>query len=235
MKENKITFSIVTVSYNSENTIDKTLNSVRKQLYDNYECIIIDGLSKDRTENVVNNYLDDEKFVFISEVDSGIYDAMNKGIKLAQGEFLIFLNSGDFFFDNMVLSKISNHLNHDIIIGNSCYNYTNHVKFREPDNLSNLWKGMTYNHQCAFYRLKILKCFTFDLNYPVSSVYDQTLRLFYSGIKFHKTDIVISNYDPYGISSKYNLWVIDYLKISIRYFPKKTILILIRALLRYFK
>tara|TARA_R110002096_G_scaffold229836_1_gene419441 strand:- start:257 stop:1051 length:795 start_codon:yes stop_codon:yes gene_type:complete len=97
-----IDFSIITVSYNSEKTIERTIKSVLNQSYENYEYIIIDGGSKDKTNDIINQYK--KEFIggitHISESDKGIYDAMNKGIALAQGKVIGLLNSDDYYFDN---------------------------------------------------------------------------------------------------------------------------------------
>ena len=97
-----IDFSIITVSYNSEKTIERTIKSVLNQSYKDYEYIIIDGGSKDQTNDIINQYK--KEFIggitHISEPDKGIYDAMNKGIALAQGKVIGLLNSDDYYFDN---------------------------------------------------------------------------------------------------------------------------------------
>lgn len=104
--------SIVTVTYNSEKTLADTIQSVIRQDYDDIEYIIIDGGSKDGTINIVNKY---KEYVhqFISEPDKGIYDAMNKGIFMATGDIVGFLNSDDFFEDEDVVSTIANTMEKD--------------------------------------------------------------------------------------------------------------------------
>ena len=104
MINKKIKISIITVCYNSEETINKTLNSVASQVYDNIEHIIIDGKSTDRTINIVKEYFHIKKI--ISESDNGIYHAMNKGLEIATGDIIGFLNSDDFYASNHVLKKI---------------------------------------------------------------------------------------------------------------------------------
>ena len=94
--------SIVTVCFNSERTIRDTLNSVKKQSHDLIEHIIIDGKSKDKTLNIISEYNHVSKI--ISESDEGIYDAMNKGLSLCNGDIVGFLNSDDFFYDDNVIS-----------------------------------------------------------------------------------------------------------------------------------
>ena len=115
--------SIITVCFNAENTIKSCIDSVKSQNYTNIEYIVIDGASTDKTINIVNNYA---HFVdhFVSEPDRGIYDAMNKGIKLATGDIIGMLNADDYFADNSVLTNIAEAFckyNTDIIYGDLDY------------------------------------------------------------------------------------------------------------------
>lgn len=102
--------SLITVTYNSEKTLSDTFESVLKQKYDNFEHIIVDGLSKDKTMDIVKSY--EEKYKgklkYISEKDSGLYDAMNKGIKMASGDIIGILNSDDILANELVFEKIVN-------------------------------------------------------------------------------------------------------------------------------
>ncbi len=101
--------SIVTVSFNSQNTISDTINSVLHQTYPDIEYIIVDGKSSDNTVNIIESLKDkfNGRLRFISEPDNGIYDAMNKGIKMATGEIVGLLNSDDIFASNTVIEKIA--------------------------------------------------------------------------------------------------------------------------------
>ena len=95
--------SIITVSYNSESTIKDTIDSVNSQEYENLEYVIVDGLSKDKTINIINQH---HRGIFVSEKDKGIYDAMNKGVDLATGDIIGILNSDDFYPDSKVISEV---------------------------------------------------------------------------------------------------------------------------------
>ena len=102
-----IDLSVITVCYNSQETILDTVDSIQSQTFDNYEYIVIDGLSKDRTLDILEkNFTAKQKLKIVSEQDEGIYDAMNKGISLAKGKFISILNSNDTYFDQNVLKKI---------------------------------------------------------------------------------------------------------------------------------
>ena len=117
-------FSIIIPTYNSAQTLKVCLDSVLGQTYDNFEILIIDGNSKDKTLEIIENYsaLNISRFKWVSEKDKGIYDAMNKGIKLAKAEWLYFLGSDDKIFDiellKQIVSNITNKNKVDVFYGN---------------------------------------------------------------------------------------------------------------------
>lgn len=98
--------SIITVCLNAKETIEDTFLSIFNQTYNNIELIVVDGVSKDSTLVIIDKYKDKITY-FISEKDNGIYDAMNKGIKASNGDFIVFLNANDVFYDNFVLEKVA--------------------------------------------------------------------------------------------------------------------------------
>lgn len=122
--------SIITVCYNSANTLEGCINSVLKQTYPSIEYIIIDGCSNDNTLEILKKY--SNKLKYISEPDKGIYDAMNKGISIATGEVIGILNSDDEYFDNCVLEKVMHEFqktDYQIVYGNIImYAYNNLLK-----------------------------------------------------------------------------------------------------------
>lgn len=125
--------SIITTTYNSANTIKDTIESVQQQTYTNYELIIIDGKSKDKTIDIIKQYLCpfNGRLKWISEKDQGIYDAMNKGIELATGDVIGILNSDDFFTSNDVLNTIAETFNKykiDAIYGDIHFVNNNNLK-----------------------------------------------------------------------------------------------------------
>ena len=97
--------SVITICYNAGNVIENTISSVISQTFKDVEYIIVDGLSSDNTTEIIHKYID-QIDIFISEPDMGIYDAMNKGIKKASGEWLIMMNAGDYFAEPDVLEKV---------------------------------------------------------------------------------------------------------------------------------
>ena len=116
-------FSIVIATYNSENTLRQTLESIEKQTFKDYEVIIVDGLSTDKTEEIVKDY-SSIIGTYISEKDSGIYDAFNKGVSASVGEYINFIGSNDCFYDYQTLEKVSEQLDDkhcpDILSGPVC-------------------------------------------------------------------------------------------------------------------
>lgn len=153
--------SVVTVSYNAVTTIEETILSVVNQTYKNIEYIIIDGGSTDGTVDIIKKYADRIDY-WISEPDKGIYDAMNKGIKVATGEWVNFMNSGDVFCSGDTIAMIMSHSNNeDIIYGNiiRCYEkYQSRARgivSQYPKTIDFLYD--TIHHQSAF-----IKCFLFE-------------------------------------------------------------------------
>ena len=115
--------SVITVCYNSQNTLELTINSVLAQNYPDVEYIIVDGNSTDNTVEIIKKY-ENKLSHFISESDNGIYDAMNKGIRLASGEIIGILNSDDVFYNNNIISEIVQAVkisNADCVYGNIVY------------------------------------------------------------------------------------------------------------------
>lgn len=105
MKSKLPSISVITVVYNGEDVLEKTIQSVKHQTYANIEYLVIDGQSKDKTVEIIKKYETDIS-KWISEPDKGLYDAMNKGLRMATGDFVLFLNAGDNFVNDKVLEKV---------------------------------------------------------------------------------------------------------------------------------
>lgn len=179
--------SVITVCYNAENEIEKTLLSVIKQTFNNFEYIVVDGKSSDRTMNYINKY---SSYItkIISEPDSGIYNAMNKAVHLSSGEYCIFMNAGDTFAGPDVLKQVSNYLNgdFDILIGNEISTKNGKIVdySRPPLRITpvHLYRS-SLSHQSSFIKRSLL------LKYP----YDENLKLV-SDWKFWIETLLIKNY-----------------------------------------
>ena len=109
-------YSIITINYNNRDGLENTIKSVINQTCQDFEYIVIDGGSTDGSVDVINKYADKIDY-WISEPDKGIYNAMNKGILRAHGEYLNFMNSGDYFYDNEVLEKMYSCCVNDMVVG----------------------------------------------------------------------------------------------------------------------
>lgn len=203
MKKPKV--SIITVCYNSEKTIEKTINSVLKQTYANIEYIIIDGQSTDRTLDIVQGYMPlfEGRLKLISEPDTGIYNAMNKGIKQAVGNIIGIVNSDDYYeFD--AVEKIINAWD-----GNGMqvlYGLMRKLKNGKEDSV------MLFTHETLEKRMILHpSCFVttdvyeniglFDEKYKSVADYDFMLRAYESGcVKFVPVYSIISNFSDGGMS-----------------------------------
>lgn len=197
--------SIITVCLNEAKTIEKTLQSVINQTWQDFEWIVIDGASTDGTREIIEKYkkrID----IFISENDSGIYNAMNKGIKLAKGEYIYFLNGGDELFKNTTLEKLFGHqLNKDLIYGNIIIrDKNNYLQLTMPEILT---KEFVYNktipHQSTFTKKCLFnKIGFYNEQYKIAADFDFSLNaIIKHKIKTHYIPLNIAVYDNKGISS----------------------------------
>jgi len=193
---NKPLFSIVTVVYNGVKSIEATINSCIQQNFDSKEYIIIDGLSKDGTLDIIDKYRDNIN-VFVSEPDGGIYHAMNKAISLAKGEYLIFMNCGDVFYDKDVLHNVNTFLKAsevapDVLYGDTIFRYKSYSLKTPAKPLSFIEKEMVFCHQSTFVRTELLKSSPFDLKYRFAADYDLLLRYYYDSKVFLYVVLYIS-------------------------------------------
>lgn len=176
--------SIITIAYNSEDTIEDTIQSVINQSYTQIEYIIIDGGSTDNTLNIINKYKDQIHNI-ISEPDKGIYDAMNKGVNLANGELVGILNSDDFYSHNDVIKNIAKAIgDYDSVYADLVY-----VDRENTNKIIRYWKSGTYTkgsflkgwmppHPTFFLRKKIYNQFgTYNLSLKSAADYELMLRM----------------------------------------------------------
>ncbi|MBQ9206489.1 MAG: glycosyltransferase [Treponema sp.] len=208
--------TVVTVVYNGAATLEQTILSVVNQTYDNVEYIIIDGASTDGTLGIIKKY-EDKIDYWQSEPDKGIYDAMNKGIGLATGEWINFMNAGDEFFDSNTISGIfiNKKIPADVLYG-SVVVAGNIVK---PRKLRSIKYTLPFCHQSCF--LKRCICPFFKSEYRIIADYIMFLELFNQKVVFKNLDIPVSKFDENGISSNYRKVIaekIKYAKYNKRYF-----------------
>ncbi|MBN2544681.1 MAG: glycosyltransferase [Spirochaetes bacterium] len=180
--------TIITVSYNSRETIKSTIQSVINQKYNNIEYIIIDNNSNDGTVNIINNYRDKISKIII-EKDNGIYDAMNKGIKNATGDLIGFLNADDIYINDNVIKTIVEAVT--IYNKDSVYADLIYVDKYNIDIIIRYWKSGSYNkdnfklgwqpaHPTFFVKKAVYdKYGLYDVNFKVSADFELMLRFLY--------------------------------------------------------
>lgn len=198
--------SIVTVCFNAVGTIEETMLSVLNQTYPNVEYIIIDGGSTDGTIDVIKKYADRLTY-WISEPDKGIYDAMNKGIIVATGEYINFMNSGDKFVANNTISDIVAKIESDSIIvyGNWIEEFGTKIKFRKPLDEKYIRSKLPFCHQATFINTSYHKSNKYDTHFRLAGdynfIYNAILK---DNVKRQYISIPIAYFDSYNGASKDN-------------------------------
>jgi glycosyltransferase involved in cell wall biosynthesis len=194
--------TVITVVRNGSSTLEQTILSVINQTYKDIKYIIVDGASTDNTIDIIKKYEDSIDY-WISEPDNGIYDAMNKGIRLATGEWLIFMNSGDFFFSDNVCLEFSTFANDsvDIYYGDVCLDDRRIVK--APERINSLFFLMERMicHQSIFARRKLFEMMGFNTKYRIVADRDWLSNFIRSGHKAVHIPLIICCYDTHGVSS----------------------------------
>ena len=218
-------YSIITVNYNNKDGLEMTIKSVLEQTYKDFEYIIIDGGSYDGSVEVIKKYASQIDY-WVSEPDKGVYNAMNKGIGKASGEYLNFMNSGDTFHSSSALETISDlHSDDDIIIG-GYYETEKGVSHTIPPHDVTLLTLLKYtiNHQATFFKKSLFDKRLYDESYMImadAKFNFQSIILDNCSVKI--TENVISDYDTTGISSNYELYKKERQKILNELFPQRVL------------
>lgn len=222
--------TIITVCYNAEELIEKTVNSVVMQSYKDIEFIVIDGASTDSTLNILEKYRQNID-TLVSEKDTGIYNAMNKAVKLATGDFLIFLNAGDTFYSIDSLKSAAYYLNMshaDLYFGNINVveaNGSNWIKSFENFDKMTL-TSFPLCHQAIFYKRNMFeKISGYDENYKICADHDFNLKaLIKYNCKAKYIPVIVSNFQSGGFStnrSNIKNTVQEINTIALNYYGKK--------------
>jgi glycosyltransferase involved in cell wall biosynthesis len=198
---------VVTIVYNDVDEIENTIKSVLSQTYPYIEYIIIDGGSTDGTVQTIKLY--EEKIAYWhSKKDDGIYDAMNKANKLANGDYIFFLNSGDIFSTNNILEKIFSNLEKEykLLAGRTNISYKNKNLdiVSPPPNIFLTKKSKTFSHQATFIHKSIYKNFDYDLHYKISADKEYWYKIKNIddfNVKFY--DLVIAGFELGGVSNNH--------------------------------
>lgn len=197
-----VRFSVITVSYNCANTIERTIVSVLNQKDVDVEYIIIDGASNDGTKEIIQRYKNSLAFE-VSEKDKGVYDAMNKALKHATKDIVFFLSGDDYFTNDNVLSLIAKEFETskaDIVVGRVLEKNGVSALVRISDVQCPYYK-VTFHHQATFSKLHLYdELMDFDENYRISADYDWILKAISNNVKIHFSDIAVSVFSEGGCS-----------------------------------
>lgn len=200
--------SVITINYNNRIGLDNTIKSVLSQTSNDFEYVIIDGASKDGSVDIVSSLIKDTdiKIIFISEKDSGIYNAMNKGIQNATGEYLLFLNSGDIFHSNDIIEKfIRYNPKSDVVAGKEFF--TSDGFIYTPPTSSELnydylmhWPLM---HQSTFIKRESFNVVgLYNENYRIVSDWEWWIRsLIIHNCTYETLDFIVADFDETGVSN----------------------------------
>ena len=227
--------SIITISFNNYKGLEKTIKSVISQSFKNFEFIIIDGGSTDNSVDLIKQY-ESQITYWISENDNGAYHAMNKGLAKSRGDYCIFLNSGDYFNTNTILSQVSELIkgDEDLIYGL--------IKWEEFNLLWNPEENFKYfeiafhspiPHQASFFKVETLKKMRgYNENYKIISDWAVMLEMVLENKKIKKISLVVSKCETQGLSSINNKKI---LKERIHYLLKYSKMTLVSGFLFYLK
>lgn len=221
-------FTVITITYNAEKVLERTLQSVLTQIYEDVEHLIIDGASKDKTLALAEAYKkasDDSgqghKVIIKSEPDEGIYDAMNKGLTQASGDYIVFMNAGDFFPQDDTLEEIAHrcHLNElpsaelpavlygntDIVDGEGRYLHPRRLQPPAKLTWHSFRHGMLVCHQAFYARTDIAKNIQYDMQYRYSADVDWCIRVMKEadrlGLPLYNINKVVANYTEEGATT----------------------------------
>jgi len=194
--------TVVTVVFNSGQSLEKTIQSVLQQDYPRLEYIIIDGGSTDGTLDIVARYADRIAY-WVSERDEGIYDAMNKGIDAATGDLICFMNAGDTFYAPETVSGmiVHNTPDVDVLYGDRVLVGPEHETYEKAQPLESFYRQMPFGHQSAFVRTHLMQHYHYSTEYRLSSDYDLLLKLYHRKYTFKYTDMPVCRFPLDGRSS----------------------------------
>ena len=203
--------SVITVAFRNYDGVAKTYASLAHlaQAQDiTFEWIVVDGGSQDGTAEFLENLNGQYNLRYISEKDKGIYDAMNKGIAMAEGRFALFLNSGDIFHADAtdVVRQLENAPESAMYIGDALLDFGDGKKIRRSAKHGwYIYHSLPASHQAIFFPVSGLKTYPYDLQYKVSSDYALAARMFKAGYAFKRLKGLVSEFSMGGVSTSNNL------------------------------
>jgi len=199
----KAKVSIITVVKNNARGFQKTASAIYSNDYSPLEWIVVDGGSIDDTLAAIRNS-ENRISKFIGGPDKGLYDAMNKGLEHATGDWIIFMNAGDVFASNDTISRVFNNdlREYGIVYGDVVADYSGIKKRIKAGPVKDLWKGMVFCHQAVFIRGNLIRTARFNLIYQYGADYHLMLRLQSEGEKFQQLSLPVAMIDTSGISNR---------------------------------
>lgn len=220
-----MTLSIITINYNNRDGLQRTIDSVVGQSFTDYEWIVIDGCSSDGSRELIEQY--QNCFVYwCSEPDKGIYNAMNKGIEKASGDWFLFLNSGDWLYGNDILQKVfSDPSDADILYGDVMYHWPDSRGLEldmKPENLSlYFFYKNTLCHQATFYRKAIFDNHKYNEDFRICADWALYIQLLQEGYRFKHLPFCVANFAQDGISTHLDeTHLAERQKVLNEYFPE---------------
>lgn len=196
--------SILTTTRNVEDTVAETFRSIHNQTFANFEHLVKDAISEDKTVEVIEKFRSKLAF-FESSPDKGIYDGLNLLAQKAAGEWAIVIHAGDNFFSPETLAQVAPYLTPDAdIVYGAVMNIheTGVLQKKLPKPADELWNGMIGSHQAMFIRTELLRKFPYDLAWRVTADYDFIWKCMKSGARFKKIDTIVATVSGTGLSSK---------------------------------
>ena len=196
--------TVVTVVRNAKDDLRRTVKSVIRQTYSPIEYIIIDGGSTDGTLDIIRQF-EEHIAYWSSGNDSGVYDGMNKAIERASGEWIIFMNAGDWFCDADVIRRVFSNYprDTDFIYGDYIFVFPNwQLKAIKAQPINSLWRKMPFSHQALFTRTEVMKKHKFDQHYKIAADYNFIFRAYSDARTFFHTDNYVCVYSDNGLSVK---------------------------------
>jgi len=203
--------SVITVAFRNLDGVVKTWRSLRNLAPDpslSFEWIVVDGGSNDGTAEFLEKLNGEFNLRYVSEKDRGIYDAMNKGIDMAQGRYAIFLNSGDIFHDDVAqfVRQLGDVQGNAMILGDALLDFGDGNKVRRAAKPGwYIYHSLPASHQAIFFPVSGLKTYPYDLQYRVSSDYALTARMYKAGYPFKRLPGLVSEFSMGGVSTSNNL------------------------------
>lgn len=235
MKNPKV--SIIIATFNAAKTLSIAMNSVMKQTFQDWECIIVDGASKDNTVEIVKSYVNrDSRFRYISEPDKGIYDAFNKGWKMAKGEWIYYLGADDEVLPNAFIELFKSDMSlFEVIYGDIIWRkgkQKTRIKSVEPSRL----KGNMPSHQCFIMKKEIIeKMGGFNMDYKICADFELIQKAVSMQARFHYTPTPIAIFNYGGVSTNSTANLKEAFEIHIKYKTHSQLFLIVRYGYLYLK